>query len=73
MTTTERKSGIGLVDKLNDCLSNSIAISDLLINADDVADETIPEIGSMLNVRLLRLKEIIDEQRERTSRPASER
>ena len=49
---------VNMQDELNDCLSNSIAISDLLINVNDVPDETIPQIGSMLNSKLRRAQEL---------------
>ncbi len=52
---------VNMQDELNDCLSNSIAISDLLINVNDVPDETIPEIGSMLNAKLRRAQKLNQE------------
>ena len=63
MTTAILGNNVGRYDELNDCLIDSIATADLLMNSqDDAIPETSRRAGNLILRNLERAKKLNDEQ-----------
>jgi hypothetical protein len=65
MSATELKRSVAVLDELDNCLSNSITLANLLVDGSDIGDpidsQTVRRAGHMIGERLRRAEKIISD------------